>query len=222
MTTLYDTLDVSEHATTDEIKRAYRKAAMRWHPDRNVGREQLARTAFLEIQNAYAILSDPVQRQVYDTVFAEEMQRREEQRQQEERELAEREAAIRAAEEAAYANMVALAMRFATQGYNRDVVLGVLLGRDCGIELAQRIADSALALHTSRQAEVLAKARAEAEAEAEAKAKAEAEARTDAMQASEAHTPEAASARQEEEPAATDRARSFSDIWFPFWNMLRS
>jgi curved DNA-binding protein CbpA len=216
MTTLYDTLDVSEHATTDEIKRAYRKAAMRWHPDRNVGREQLARTAFLEIQNAYAILSDPVQRQVYDTVFAEEMQRREEQRQQEERELAEREAAIRAAEEAAYANMVALAMRFATQGYNRDVVLGVLLGRDCGIELAQRIADSALALHTSRQAEVLAKARAEAEAEAEA------EARTDAMQASEAHTPEAASARQEEEPAATDRARSFSDIWFPFWNMLRS
>jgi curved DNA-binding protein CbpA len=214
MTTLYDTLDVSEHATTDEIKRAYRKAAMRWHPDRNVGREQLARTAFLEIQNAYAILSDPVQRQVYDTVFAEEMQRREEQRQQEERELAEREAAIRAAEEAAYANMVALAMRFATQGYNRDVVLGVLLGRDCGIELAQRIADSALALHTSRQAEVLAKARAEAEAESEA--------RTDAMQASEAHTPEAASARQEEEPAATDRARSFSDIWFPFWNMLRS
>jgi len=61
MTTLYDTLDVSEHATTDEIKRAYRKAAMRWHPDRNVGREHVARTAFLDIQNAYAILSDPEQ-----------------------------------------------------------------------------------------------------------------------------------------------------------------
>jgi DnaJ-class molecular chaperone len=210
MTTLYDTLDVSEHATADEIKRAYRKAAMRWHPDRNVGREQLARTAFLEIQNAYAILSDPVQRQVYDTVFAEEMQRREEQRRQEEREQAEREAAIRAAEEAAYANMVALAMRFATQGYNRDVVLGVLLGHDCGVDLAQRIADSALALHTSRQAE------------AQAKAQAEAEARTDATAESEERTPDAASARQEEEPASTDRARSFSDVWFPFWNMLRS
>lgn len=218
MTTLYDTLDVSEHATTDEIKRAYRKAAMRWHPDRNVGREHVARTAFLDIQNAYAILSDPVQRQVYDTVFAEEMQRREEQRLQEEREQAEREAAVRAAEEAAYADRVALAMRFATQGYNRDVVLGVLLGRDCGIELAQRIADSALALHTSRQAE--ARAKAQAEAEAKAKAEAEAKARTDAMSESEAHTADA-SVRQEE-PASTDRARSFSDIWFPFWNMLRS
>jgi curved DNA-binding protein CbpA len=218
MTTLYDTLDVSEHATTDEIKRAYRKAAMRWHPDRNVGREHIARTAFLDIQNAYAILSDPVQRQVYDTVFAEEMQRREEQRLQEEREQAEREAAVRAAEEAAYADRVALAMRFATQGYNRDVVLGVLLGRDCGIELAQRIADSALALHTSRQAE--ARAKAQAEAEAKAKAEAEAKARTDVMSESEEHTADA-SVRQEE-PASTDRARSFSDIWFPFWNMLRS
>jgi curved DNA-binding protein CbpA len=218
MTTLYDTLDVSEHATTDEIKRAYRKAAMRWHPDRNVGREHVARTAFLDIQNAYAILSDPVQRQVYDTVFAEEMQRREEQRLQEEREQAEREAAVRAAEEAAYADRVALAMRFATQGYNRDVVLGVLLGRDCGIELAQRIADSALALHTSRQAE--ARAKAQAEAEAKAKAEAEAKARTDVMSESEEHTADA-SVRQEE-PASTDRARSFSDIWFPFWNMLRS
>jgi curved DNA-binding protein CbpA len=220
MTTLYDTLDVSEHATADEIKRAYRKAAMRWHPDRNVGREPLARTAFLEIQNAYAILSDPVQRQVYDTVFAEEMQRREEQHRQEERERAEREAAIRAAEEAAYASKVALAMRFATQGYNRDVVLGVLLGRDCGVELAQRIADSALALHTSRQAE--AQAKAQAEAEAGAGAGAGAEAGTDATSESDARTPDAASARQEEEPASTDRARSFSDIWFPFWNMLRS
>jgi curved DNA-binding protein CbpA len=218
MTTLYDTLDVSEHATTDEIKRAYRKAAMRWHPDRNVGREHVARTAFLDIQNAYAILSDPVQRQIYDTVFAEEMQRREEQRLQEEREQAEREAAVRAAEEAAYADRVALAMRFATQGYNRDVVLGVLLGRDCGIELAQRIADSALALHTSRQAE--ARAKAQAEAEAKAKAEAEAKARTDVMSESEEHTADA-SVRQEE-PASTDRARSFSDIWFPFWNMLRS
>jgi DnaJ-class molecular chaperone len=214
MTTLYDTLDVSEHATSDEIKRAYRKAAMRWHPDRNVGREHIARTAFLEIQNAYAILSDPMQRQVYDTVFSEEMQRREEQRQQEEREQAERDAAIRAAEEAAYAEKVALAMRFATQGYNRDVVLGVLLGRDCDIELAQRIADSALALHMSRQAEAQAKARAQAEAEAQASV----------TSGQEEHAPHAAGAQPEEEPAApsADRTRSFSDIWFPFWNMLRS
>ena len=126
---------------------------MRWHPDRNVGQEDVARATFLDIQSAYAILSSPVQRQVYDSVFAGETERREAQRQREEHEEVEREAAARAAEAVAYTNMVALAMRFANQDYNRDVILGVLLGRDCGIELAQRIADSALALHASRQSD---------------------------------------------------------------------
>ena len=153
MTTLYETLDIPAHATGEEIKRAYRRAAMRWHPDRNVGQESAARAAFLDIQSAYAILSSPAQRQVYDSVFAVEMERREAQRQREECEKVEREAAARAAEAAAYTNMVALAMRFANQDYNRDVILGVLLGSDCGIELARRIADSALALHASRQSD---------------------------------------------------------------------
>jgi len=42
-------------------------------------------------------------------------------------------------------------MRFAEQGYNRDVVFGVLIGRDCETQKAARIADSVLALHASRQ-----------------------------------------------------------------------
>lgn len=198
MTTLYDTLGVAEHATGEEIKRAYRKAVMRWHPDRNVGQEQAARAAFLDIRNAYAILSDPAQRQVYDAVFAEEMARQQAQRQREEQEQAEREAAARAAEEAEYTNTVALAMRFATQGYNRDVVLGVLLGHGCNEELAKRIADSALALHASRQSDA---------------APAESEDVAPEMQS--------ASVQQEEGHAHTDRVRSFSDIWLPFWNVLR-
>jgi DnaJ-class molecular chaperone len=197
MTTLYDTLSVPEDATAEEIKRAYRKAVMRWHPDRNVGQEHAARVAFLDIRNAYAILSDPAQRQVYDSVFAEEMKRQEEQRRREEQQQAEREAAARAAEEAEYASMVALAMRFATQGYNRDVVRGVLLGHGCDDELARRIADSALALHASRQTEV-------ASAEPE-----------DIAQQTHGD-------QQEEDPVTTDRVRSFSDIWLPFWNVLRS
>ncbi|MDB5784406.1 J domain-containing protein [Caballeronia mineralivorans] len=197
MTTLYDTLSVPEDATAEEIKRAYRKAVMRWHPDRNVGQEHAARAAFLDIRNAYAILSDPAQRQVYDSVFAEEMKRQEEQRRREEQEQAEREAAARAAEEAEYASTVALAMRFATQGYNRDVVRGVLLGHGCDDELARRIADSALALHASRQTEV-------ASAEPE-----------DIAQ-------ETHGDQQEEDPVTTDRVRSFSDLWLPFWNVLRS
>lgn len=75
MATLYETLGVDEHATEDEIKRAYRKAAMRCHPDRNAGHEDAARARFQEVKEAYAILSDPAQREVYDRTFAEEIAR---------------------------------------------------------------------------------------------------------------------------------------------------
>jgi hypothetical protein len=68
-----------------------------------------------------------------------------------ERERAEREEAARAAEQAAYAKLLALAMRFADEGYNRDVVFGVLLGQQCEASRAGQIADSVLALHASRQ-----------------------------------------------------------------------
>lgn len=144
MTTLYELLGVHEGATDEEIKRGYRKAAMKAHPDRNVGSEAAAHARFQEIKEAYAILSDPEQRRIYDTVYAEEMRRHARLREEEERLKAER--------EAEYARFVALAMRFAEQGHNRDVVLGVLLGRDCEAQLAERIAGSVVALHASRQA----------------------------------------------------------------------
>jgi DnaJ-class molecular chaperone len=152
MATLYDTLGVCEDASEDEIKRAYRKAAMKWHPDRNVGREDAARAAFQKIKDAYAVLCDSEQRKVYDAVFAEEMRRWQHHRQQAEQERAERESAA----QAAYTEMVTLAMRFADNGYNRDVVFGVLLGHQCEATLANRIADSVAALHESRQAHAAA------------------------------------------------------------------
>ncbi|SPB18468.1 molecular chaperone DnaJ [Caballeronia novacaledonica] len=152
MATLYQTLGVDEHVTVDEIKRAYRKAAMRCHPDRNVGNEDAARAKFLEIKEAYAILSDPAQREVYDRIYAEEMRRWEERVRQEEAEREAREAKEREAREALYAERVSLAMRFASRGHNRDVVFGVLLGAQCEEPVARQIADSAIALHESRQA----------------------------------------------------------------------
>jgi len=163
MTTLYDTLGVREDATEDEIKRAYRKAAMQWHPDRNVGPEDVARAAFQEIKDAYAILSDPAQRKVYDDVFTEQMRDWQHHRQQDEQLRAEREAAAQAAADAEYAEIVTLAMRFATEGYNRDVVFGVLLGRPCDVQLANRVADSVCALHASRQATATPPASADSE-----------------------------------------------------------
>lgn len=152
MTTLYATLGVQSDATMDEIKRAYRRAAMKWHPDRNLGREAEAHAAFQEIRDAYAILSDAGQRQIYDEVFEQEMQRWQAER--EAREEQEREAqreGQRVAQER-YEKMVAIAMRFADDGHNRDVIFGVLLGRDCEVELAARVADSAWALQESRRA----------------------------------------------------------------------
>ncbi|WP_206957969.1 J domain-containing protein [Trinickia acidisoli] len=150
MVTLYEALGVREDASDDEIKRAYRKAAMRAHPDRNKGREAAAHDAFQEIKQAYAILSDPAQRHVYDAVFAEEMSKlgeREAQEAQEARERAEREAR---AERERYEKYVSQAMRYAERGHNRDVVFGVLLGRGCDEALAARIADGIAALCASR------------------------------------------------------------------------
>ncbi len=156
MTTIYATLGVQPDATLDEIKRAYRRAAMKWHPDRNLGREAEAYAAFQEIREAYAILSDAEQRRVYDEVFAQEMQRwqaeRDAQEAQEREAQCERE---RIAQEH-YEKMVAIAMRFADDGHNRDTLFGVLLGRDCEAELAARIADSVWALQEARQASAAA------------------------------------------------------------------
>lgn len=60
---LYDVLGVSKDATADEIKRAYRKLAIQFHPDKNpAGAER-----FKEITFAHTILSDPEQRQLYDS-----------------------------------------------------------------------------------------------------------------------------------------------------------
>jgi molecular chaperone DnaJ len=61
----YATLGISRDAKDDEIKKAYRKLAMKYHPDRNQG-DSASEHKFKEIQSAYEVLSDPKKRQVYD------------------------------------------------------------------------------------------------------------------------------------------------------------
>lgn len=61
----YGLLGVSKTATTDEIKKAYRKLAIQYHPDKNPG-DKAAEDKFKEISQAYAVLSDADQRARYD------------------------------------------------------------------------------------------------------------------------------------------------------------
>lgn len=61
---LYDVLGVAADAAPDEIKAAYRKAAQRYHPDREEGDREM----FDAVQKAYETLSDPEARRVYDEV----------------------------------------------------------------------------------------------------------------------------------------------------------
>lgn len=51
---------VSRSASNDEIRRAYRKLALRWHPDKNKGNEEEATATFRRISEAYDVLSDGV------------------------------------------------------------------------------------------------------------------------------------------------------------------
>lgn len=65
----YSILGVSSDSSIDEIRRAYRKLAMQWHPDRWTRTPSLlseAKCKFQNIQEAYSVLSDPKKRSMYD------------------------------------------------------------------------------------------------------------------------------------------------------------
>src|SRR5277367_6110066 len=70
MSDFYEILGLSRTATQDEIKKAYRKSALKYHPDRNAGDPQ-AEKKFKEISEAYEVLSDDNKRQVYDQYGAD-------------------------------------------------------------------------------------------------------------------------------------------------------
>ena len=63
----YNLLGVSRDASEQELKRAYKKLAMKYHPDRNQG-DKNAEKKFKEVSEAYEVLSDQNKRQAYDPV----------------------------------------------------------------------------------------------------------------------------------------------------------
>lgn len=62
----YEVLGVSKSATSDEIKKAYRKLAIKWHPDKNLNNKLEAENKFKEISEAHEVLCNSEKREIYD------------------------------------------------------------------------------------------------------------------------------------------------------------
>jgi len=62
----YKILELDKSANDEQIKKAYRKLAIKWHPDKNPDDKQNAEEKFKKINEAYSVLSDPKKKQMYD------------------------------------------------------------------------------------------------------------------------------------------------------------
>eukprot|EP00940_MAST-03C_sp_MAST-3C-sp2_P000365 g365.t1 len=72
MASYYDILGVAKTASEKDIRKAYRKAAIKWHPDKNQGKDkEKAAEMFKKVAEAYDVLRDPEKRKIYD-VYGEE------------------------------------------------------------------------------------------------------------------------------------------------------
>ena len=137
---LYDILGVKPSATREDIKDAYRRQAMKWHPDRNPNNRFEAEERFKEIGYAYKILSDPQQRAEYDAYLASQQAGDSEQRQQE----SSFGAGMSDADAAKmfFEQMLDLAFELARRGFDEDKILKMLLALDCPESTARAVAET--------------------------------------------------------------------------------
>ncbi|XP_054246219.1 dnaJ homolog subfamily B member 6 isoform X3 [Indicator indicator] len=66
MVDYYEVLGVQKHASAEDIKKAYRKLALKWHPDKNPDNKEEAERQFKQVAEAYEVLSDVGKRELYD------------------------------------------------------------------------------------------------------------------------------------------------------------
>jgi len=63
----YEILNIEKNADSEQIKKAYRKLAMKWHPDKNPYNKEEAEKKFKELSEAYQVLSNPQKKEIYDS-----------------------------------------------------------------------------------------------------------------------------------------------------------
>ena len=68
--TYYEVLGIEKTASTTEIKKAFKREALWWHPDKNPDNNEQAERKFKDVREAYEVLSDPNKRQSYDSGLA--------------------------------------------------------------------------------------------------------------------------------------------------------
>lgn len=134
---LYDVLGVAQTATLEEIKGAYRRQAMKWHPDRNPNNRAEAEERFKELGYAYQVLSDPQQRTDYDTYLASQQAGAGQQ--------GEKESSFNAgmsdtdAKKTFFEQMLDLALELARRGFDEAKIRKMLVALDCPENVAKEV-----------------------------------------------------------------------------------
>lgn len=137
--TLYETLGVAQTATAEQIKEAYRRQAMKWHPDRNLDNRTEAEERFKEIGYAYKVLSDPLKRADYDAFLQSQRAEADKQAQH-----ASYSAGMSGAEasEMFFEQMLDLAFELARRGFDEAKIIKMLLALDCPDSTAKAVGEA--------------------------------------------------------------------------------
>jgi DnaJ-class molecular chaperone len=130
--TYYDLLEIPSSANRDQVRAAYRRQAIRWHPDKNPGDADAAEK-FNQISEAYAVLKDPAARAAYDRVLGQSGAGAQFNQQID----------PKAAAAMFYDEMAQLAFEMSTRNIRQAPIVQVLKGEGCPEGIAIRIARDA-------------------------------------------------------------------------------
>ena len=159
METLYEILGVPENVSAEDVKKAYRLQAMKWHPDRNPQNKEQAEARFKQIGYAYKTLSNPASRADYDAELARLRQEAEARRQSGDKTTQEKQRQSQqegfSEEDASslfFEQMLDLAFELASRGYARALIVKALMGLDCPEAVARSVAAIAVERFQSKDA----------------------------------------------------------------------